>query len=48
VLLVETGGPSFSEAIADRYLKPADLAGHGVGADAVLRRHRLQLSMDEA
>jgi hypothetical protein len=48
VLLVETGGPGFSDAIADRYFKPADLAGHGVAGDAVLGRHRLQLTMDEA
>jgi hypothetical protein len=36
------------EAIAGRYFKPADLAGHGLVADAVLGAHRLQLSMDEA
>jgi hypothetical protein len=48
VLLVETGGPAFSQAIADRYLKPADLQGRGVAGDAVLAAHRLQLSMDEA
>jgi hypothetical protein len=48
VLLVETGGVGFAEAIADRYFKPADLVTHGVAADAVLGRHRLQLSMDEA
>ena len=47
MLLVETGGRGFSEAIASRYLKPADLAGHGVADDAVLGSHRLQLSMDE-
>jgi hypothetical protein len=47
VLLVETGGADFSEAIASRYLKPADLAEHGVAGDAVLGSHRLQLSMDE-
>jgi hypothetical protein len=48
VLLVETGGATFSEAIASRYFKPADLAGHGVADDAVLVSHRLQLSMDES
>jgi hypothetical protein len=48
VLLVETGGEGFSDAIADRYFKPADLATHGVAGDAVLGRHRLQLTMDEA
>jgi hypothetical protein len=48
VLLVETGGIEFAEGIAGRYLKPADLAAQGVGADAVLGQHRLQLSMDEA
>ena len=48
VLLVEIGGPAFSQAIADRYLKPADLQGRGVAGDAVLAAHRLQLSMDEA
>ena len=48
VLLVETGGEAFADAIADRYFKPAALAAHGVGADAVLGRHRLQLSMEEA
>ena len=48
MLLVETGGVGFAEAIAGRYFKPAALAGHGVAADAVLGRHRLQLSMDEA
>ena len=48
VLLVETGGIGFAEAIADRYFKPADLAAHGLGGDAVLGRHRLQLTMDEA
>jgi hypothetical protein len=48
VLLVETGGAVFAEAIADRYFEPADLAGHGMAADAVLGRHRLQLSMDQA
>ena len=48
VLLVETGSDGFSAAIADRYFKPTDLAGHGVAADAVLGSHRLQLSMDEA
>jgi hypothetical protein len=48
VLLVETGGVGFAEAIADRYFKPADLVAHGVAADAVLGCHRLQLSMDEA
>ena len=31
VLLVETGGEAFADAIADRYFKPAALAGHGVG-----------------
>ena len=48
VLLVETGGAAFSQAIADRYFKPGDLAGHGLAADAVLGRHNLQLSMDQA
>jgi hypothetical protein len=48
VLLVETGGIGFAEAIADRYLKPADLAARGVAADAVLGQHRLQLTMDQA
>jgi hypothetical protein len=48
VLLVETGGDAFSEAIAGRYFKPDALAAHGVAGDAVLARHRLQLSMDEA
>jgi hypothetical protein len=48
VLLVETGGIGFAQALADRYFKPADLVGHGLGADAVLARHRLQLSMDQA
>jgi hypothetical protein len=48
VFLVETGGIGFAQTIADRYLTPADLAGHGVAGDAVLGRHRLQLSMDEA
>jgi hypothetical protein len=46
-VLVGTGGAGFS-ALASRYLKPADLAGHGVADDAVLVSHRLQLSMDEA
>ena len=48
VLLVETGGLEFAEGVAGRHFKPADLAAHGVAADAVLGRHRLQLSMDEA
>ena len=48
VLLVETGGAAFSQAVVDRYLKPAGLAAHGVAEDAVLGTHRLQLSMDEA
>jgi hypothetical protein len=48
VLLVETGGAGFAEAMADRYFKPSALAAQGVAADAVLDRHRLQLSMDEA
>ena len=48
VLLVETGGDAFADAIADRYFKPAALAGHGVAPDAVLARHRLQLTMDQA
>jgi hypothetical protein len=48
VFLVETGGSEFSEAIASRYFKPADLAGHGAAGDAVLGSHRLQLSMDRA
>ena len=48
MLLVETGGAAFSQAIADRYFKPGELAGHGVAEDAVLGTHRLQLSMDEA
>ena len=48
VLLVETGGIEFAEGVAGRHFKPADLAAHGVAAGAVLGRHRLQLSMDEA
>jgi len=48
VLLVETGGVSFATSVADRYLKPVDLAAHGADPDAVLVTHRLQLSMDEA
>ena len=48
VLLVETGGLGSREGVAGRHFKPADLAAHGVAADAVLGRHRLQLSMDEA
>ena len=37
VLLVETGGAEFAEAIAGRYFKPADLAGpRRRGLDAVL------------
>jgi hypothetical protein len=48
VLLVETGGIEFAEGVAGRHFKPADLSAHGVAADAVLARHRLQLSMDEA
>jgi hypothetical protein len=48
VLVVETGGAGFSQAIADRFFKPADLSAHGLAGDAVLSTHRLQLSMDEA
>ena len=48
VLLVETGGSGFAEAVADRYFEPVALARHGVAGDALLGRHRLQLSMDEA
>jgi hypothetical protein len=48
VLLVETGSADFSQVIADRYLTPAALEGHGVANDAVLMSHRLQLSMDES
>lgn len=48
VLLVETAGPRFAEALADRHFRPPALAGHGVAPDAVVTAHGLQLSMDRA
>lgn len=48
VLLIETGGIDFAEAIAGRYRDGAELAAHGAAPDALALPHRLQLSMDAA
>jgi hypothetical protein len=48
ILLVESAGLEFAEALAERHLKPAELAARGAAADAVLAVHALQLSMDRA
>jgi hypothetical protein len=48
VLLVETGGIGFAQTLAERHFKPGALGAHGLGGDAVLGTHRLQLTMDQA
>jgi hypothetical protein len=48
VLLVETGGVDFAQAIAERFRAGAELGAHGAAPDAVVVPHRLQLSMDPA
>jgi hypothetical protein len=48
VLLVETGGLGFAQAVAERHLSAGELAGHGAAPDAVVAVHGLQLSMDPA
>ena len=48
VLLVETGGIGFAQTLAERHFKPAALGAQGLGGDAVLGMHRLQLTMDQA
>ena len=48
VLLVEMGGIDFAQTLAERHFKPAALGAQGLGRDAVLGMHRLQLTMDQA